>query len=150
MKGKELRELVNSGINPVVEFTEGIDELEMRWNHGMRGYVIGVSESDNADCVTIRIDEKEYTEYNKQMEIADWRKENGGEYIYKWSDLNKPNEHEGDYNFYESENEELYDIKIVDDDRVRIFNQYKSEIESDKMSYVEWLENKYMKYRILR
>jgi hypothetical protein len=29
---------------------------------------------------------------------------------------------------------------------VRIFNQYKSEIESDKISYVEWLENKYIKH----
>jgi hypothetical protein len=146
MTGKKLRELVNSGINPVIEFTNDIDGLESRWNHGMRGYVVGVSLPDEDKCIAIKIDEKEYTDYNKKMEIANWRKEYGGEYIYKWSDIHKPYEYEEDYIVYIEDDKELYNFKILDDDRVRIFNQYKSEIESDKISYVEWLENKYIKH----
>lgn len=141
MKGKELRELVNSGINPVVEFTDTIEELEMRWEKGMKGYVFGVSEVDKGGCVLIKIEEREFVDYNKLIEKSIWRKDIDGEYIYKWSEVHKPHQYYSDYEFYEEENKETYNIEIISDEKLKLFKQYSIE-KKDNMTYIEWLENK--------
>ena len=72
MTGKELRELVNKGMNPIVEFTESVEEIEERFDKGMRAYVTKVSYPDNSDCVEVEIitiNSKKYSGKYKEMGI---------------------------------------------------------------------------------
>lgn len=138
MTGKELKELVDSGIIPMVEFTDLIEDLELRFEEGMRAYVTKVNIVYNNE-VEILVEEKDLADYNKLLEKPIWRKETNGDYIYKFSELKNEN-FNGVVDFGEMLDEELCDCFVLDDEKIKLFNKYKFET-NNKISYMNWLED---------
>lgn len=140
MIGKELREMVSSGIDVIVEFTEQVEDMECRFEKGMRAYVTGVSLADSSNMVTVNFEEKEYREYNKGLEKSIWYNRQKNEYNLKWSEDEYNKNYEGKESLYEMENETIHNFFVVENESSKLFNQYLKE-NSDK-TYVQWLEEK--------
>jgi hypothetical protein len=139
MTGKELKSLVDAGITPVIEFTDAVEEFELRYEKGMKAYVTKVSAPDE-DEIEILAEEKDFSKYNKTLEKPIWRKEYNGEYIYKFSEL-PDKKFNGSETIYDMLNEDTYNFVVLEDDkRINLFKQYQSE--NINISYVQWLENK--------
>jgi hypothetical protein len=139
MLGKELKEIVDGGVNPVIEFNEYINDLEARFEEGMKAYITNVN-IVYEDEIEIIAEERDFAEYNKNIEKPIWRKEWNGEYIYKYSETDDAIRWNGTFKFYEMLNEELCNFSVVDDSSLKLFRMYQEN--NNGISYVKWLENK--------
>jgi len=139
MTGKELRELVNKGMNPIVEFTESVEEIEERFDKGMRAYVTKVSYPDNSDCVEVTFEERDFSEYNKNIEKPNWYNNDTEKYDLKFSETKNALNYKGVISFYEMENEELCNFQIVENKSLKLFSEYQNS--NEQILYVKWLEN---------
>jgi hypothetical protein len=147
MTGKELRELVGKGITPIVEFTECVEELEERFTQGMRAYVTSVTFPDNEGIVEITFEENNFTEYNENIEMPIWYNYKTGKFDLKYKDTIEFKNYKGIVKFYEEGNEEVCNFKIIENESLKLFNNYQAEKNSE-ITYIKWLENKVLKYEI--
>jgi len=145
MTGKELRKIINSGIIPLVEFTENINDMDCRFEKGMRAYITGVSEEDRSGCITVICEEKDLIDYNKKIETPDWFNPATENYDLKFSDTEWNKTYKGVVEYYEMEDEEICNFNIIDDGSLSLFNEYLKEYTG--LTYVEWLEDIILKFK---
>ena len=140
MKTNDLMELVNSGNHIVVEFNANVCDLEVRYEAGMRTRLIGAC-NDGSGCIIFKTDESDFSDYNKSIEQPVWFNSDTKQYDLKWSDMDS--EEDNNSEIYEDENAELYNFKIVDDHKLKVFIMYKES--NSELSYVTWLEEQLLK-----
>lgn len=145
MTGKDLREMVKKGINPIVEFNKYVEELETRLDEGMRAYITKVSQPDNSDCVEITFEEKDFTDYNKSIERPDWLNPKTNKYDLKFGETIQAKSYKGLVTFYEMENEEVCNFRVIEDDSLKLFHEYKNN--NNDIPYIKWLENTILELR---
>jgi hypothetical protein len=145
MIGKELRGMINKGIIPTVEFTKEIEDLECRFEKGMRSYVTNVSMVDKEGCVEVTFEEKDFSDYNKSIEKPDWYNEDTNKYDLKYSETKMASGYKGVVSFWEMEDDEIYNFVLIEDDSLKLFKEYQDN--NCEFSYVKWLEQELLKSR---
>jgi hypothetical protein len=71
MNFKDLHQLINDGVHPVVTGQKKVEDLENYLEPGMRARLIG-STLKHDDVVTLKLDFTEFDEYNKQFESSNY------------------------------------------------------------------------------
>jgi len=138
MISNELMEIINIGKCVPVEMLKTIEDCEMRYEEGMRAYIVKANE-DNGGCIIFQTEEREFAEYNKSVEKPIWFNSKSGTYDLKWSEL-EPHISEYDLQIWQDVDTEIYSFKILDDSKFKLFQQYKKE--NSELTYVQWLEEK--------
>jgi hypothetical protein len=134
----ELMKIINSGKVIPVEFNAYVEDLEIRYEKGMRAYIVKANE-DNGNCIIFKTEEREFADYNKELEQPIWRNDQTGLFELKWSEL-KSGIYDSDYEIWEDKDEELCNFEVIDSDKLTLYNQYKNE--NTALTYLQWLENK--------
>lgn len=138
--GKELREYCKGKEIPIV-FNNEIEQLEGRFETGMKAYITGVSEPDRDDLITINIEEKEFADFNKSMETPVWHNEKTSNFDLKYSESIYGEDWNGKDTIYDNENELSDNFTLLNNNKLQLYNQYLQE-KQDKETYIDWLENK--------
>lgn len=139
MTGRELLEAFKNGLRPVLGFTPDVNELEMQFEDGMRAKLIDIRIEDD-ECIKLVLDESKYRMTNELAEHPYYRKEVGGEFIHKYSEIHGRN---NVATIYDELDNELSNVFVVEDSSNRLYEAY---IESNTdISYVEWLEFELLK-----
>lgn len=138
MKGIDLIELCK-GTKIPIEFTEQIEELEIRFEEGMRAYLVGANEDD--DMVTLNVEEDDFAEYNKSIERPLWLDKDSREYNLRFSETNN-NHWNGKQTLFDNTGELCGNFKILENSKIRLFELYQVDHirEDTSLSYIEWLE----------
>lgn len=139
MKTNELMELVNNGKAIPIVFNETIEDIEGRYEKGMKAYVVSASKEYNDTTIVFKTEEREFADYNKSIEQPVWLNSKTGTYDLKWSELDQKTTN-ADYEIWEESNADIFNFTILDENKMGLFIQYKSE--NNQISYVQWLENK--------
>lgn len=144
MQIKELMDMVNSGVRPIVTFNKGINEFEVYFETGMRAQLIGVRPDGN-DSHVLSFSLKDFNEYNKQFETATY-----------YDDFGVPNQtateagcHPGDEDSLWLHLEDDIDFMSIDANpkTMYLYDDYCKN--PGGKSYVEWLEHKVLAQRVL-
>ena len=138
MKYSEFIKMIDNGLQPVIEFTKEIEELDLDIDAGMRCKVLSCSEPSKDDItVTLKCDLNEFRKYNEPFAKANFYDKNGNP-ILKWFDtLQYPKD--GIYNIYIDTTDEYELLFNVVEESIH----YRRYIESEsKLSYVNWLEKR--------
>ena len=138
MTGKELMSFCNGKIVPI-SFTERIENLDSRFENCMKAYIVGISLLDD-DEITIIVEERDFAEYNKSIEKPLWQNSETEKYDLKFSDSYYGERWTGTHTFYDCQDELCGNFTLIDEDRMRLFQQYQKE--KSKLTYVGWLEDK--------
>jgi hypothetical protein len=145
MKCSELREIINQGKPIIVEFTKSVEDIEERFDRGMRAYVTNIAKPDSYNCTEVFFEERDFSEYNKSLEKAGWRNPSTGAYDLKFSELSSSKDYSGCVSFYEMEDDELCNFFILEDSSMKLFTEFKES--KSKLNYVQWLESELIKSR---
>ena len=137
MKTNDVMELVNSSKVLPVEFNKCIEDCEMRYEEGMRTYIISASK-DDIDCIVFKTEERDFSEYNKSIEKPIWLNDKTGLYELKWSELDATYG-KTEYEIWEDVDSDIYNFKLIDNSKIELFNRYKES--GSELIYVLWLEN---------
>ena len=138
--GKKLREYCRGKAVPII-FGESIEQLEGRFERGMKAYITGISEPDIDDLITIKIEEREFTDFNKSIETPVWKNEKTEVYDLKYSEWEYNKDWKGKDEIYDNEEVLSDNFTLLDNDKVKLYNQYLEE-KQNNLTYIEWLENK--------
>lgn len=138
MKSKGIKELVDNGKIIPIEFTETVKDLEIRYDGGMKAYIVKAIQ-ENEDTIIFKTEERDFAEYNKSIERPVWMNNKSGQFELKWSELEQKIT-EFDFEIWEATNEETFNFKLLNEETYALYLQYKSE--ESNLSYVQWLENK--------
>lgn len=144
MKTKDLLNLIDNGVRPIIRFTNNILDIESA-DPNMIGRVIGYREIDvwerGTETVFIDIDLSEFIEQNKSIAKKSWLDDNSIENLTWFESRYYPkNNIEGICEMLRNkfEDSELSLIEVINDNKY--FNEFTSQ--SEFKSYVQFLENK--------
>lgn len=138
--GKQLLEMVSSGAKPVVEFTKECDRFDYEsFDTGMRARLTSVWTDVELDCLGCQFDIAEFEGFNKSVERPVWYGKNGE--MVTWSESPYYPE-DKKVTIYIGE-DECPGFEIIEESVA--FLDYK--MSGSKLSYVQWLEEQYLKNR---
>lgn len=143
MKIHEINKILENGIYPVVRFTKTVEDVESRFEEGMMAYLMNIGNDDGNELCELTFEEKDFAEYNKQLEKPVWCKDYGREYIYKFSEVNE--DWRGVDTYYEDTDGDVVNFELVNNKSLKLFEKYQqymnNDLEEIKMTYLQWLEN---------
>lgn len=135
MYGRDLLKLINSGIQPIIEFTEEAEFVEYDVDKDMQCKIVSCSEPDRHGTILLKCDLNGFEEYNKTFAKCNWFDENRNPRLTWFESGYYPKD--GIYKFYIDADYEITTFKIVEENK--LYNEYKQS-ETDK-TYVRWLES---------
>jgi hypothetical protein len=134
---ENLRNIISSGINPIIEFTELAEDLDTGINVGMRGKLESVSSKDVNDCYELTINCSDWYEYNYPLFTHDWLNKETGNFDLTAIEAGQyPKNHI--IKIYDIDEGEDHNIRLIEDNK---FYQEYLATKIDTESYVYWLEN---------
>lgn len=134
MELTELRDMLKSGIRPIIQFTSETEKYDYDPDVGMRARVISCSEPDRDGCLTIVINMAEFVDYNKQIAPHNWFDKDNNPTL-TWFDMSYyPSDHI--YDFCWEEKLGLSIFEFVEESP--LYEEYKKSGTTE--SYVLWLE----------
>lgn len=135
MNYEDLKKLVGSGKRPLVCFTKKVEMEDTQFEEGMLAEIVEISVDTtySKDICEITFSEKNYQEYNKNLEKSIWYNPKNEKFDLKFSQVHKRE-------IIASINDESEDIKsfVLKDGNMDIFKEYISS--KTDLTYVEWLE----------
>jgi hypothetical protein len=136
MLGKELANMVTDGVRPVVTFNKKVENKEGYFEAGMRGRLTAIRGLRD-DVFELIVDVREFDEYNKQFETANYFDKSG-----------KPTLTAREAGFYSADGHlEVYTdtelevdfLEIEEPSRLQVYQDYVKS--GEKVAYVQWLES---------
>lgn len=143
MKGIEILNLLEKGVHPIVRFNEVVEDLELQFDRNQMGRIVNAFKNKYGE-IEIAISEKEYGEYNKSIEQANWPslKDFNASPTLRYSDEHTRKEIE---TLCYCENDEIHEFSIVEDCYQELLDEYLAS-KSD-LSYLDWLQEKILELR---
>lgn len=134
MNGRELSQMVQDGIHPVVFFKKDIADQEGYLENGMRGRIIGSKPGHDGCCVFI-VDLGDFDTFNRNFESN------------KYYDKNQvPCLTAREAGFYKQQEQvwvdvsaEIQSFEVENTERLALYLRFKSDRSGD--TYVQWLED---------
>lgn len=152
MDAAAMRDLVQSGIHPVVEFLSEIEHQEGYAEKGMRGRLISAGE--DFGMVVLTVDVGEFADFNRSLESANhydkdgvprltareagMYPESGHERVYLASDQASGIDESFDESFDEV-------FRVLDAEALALYQEYQRL--GSELSYIAWLEQQVLKLR---
>ena len=144
MIGKELIELFNKGLRPLVKFTKEVEDLDLQFEEGMLAKIVDIKKSNCGDLYDIVFDEKEFNKYNIDLEKPCCANKYTFTYDSKWSEIKKRYDR---VTISIDVDDEVCNFEIIDDAYAELVREF-LDSETD-LTYVEWLQEKLLELRAL-
>lgn len=143
MKGIDILKLIEKGIHPIIKFNEEVEDLELQFDRNHMGRVINAFKNKFGE-IEIVISEKEYNEYNKNIEQANWpsKKDYNASPTLKYSDEHTRKEIE---TLCYCIDDEIKEFSLVEDCYKELLDEYLSS--NSELSYLDWLQEKILELR---
>ncbi len=130
----DILDLLRAGTGIDVEFTEGINDLEVYAEPGMRATLLsGVDQGD--DCTKVRVSFAKFDEFNKAFESANYFDKSGSAVLT----ARQANQYDVEDDIYFTATAPVTEFVILDSRSATLMARYKAEATSG-LSYVAWLE----------
>lgn len=133
MLGRELKELLNNGLKPIIEVVDeeyATEDLDYK----MRVEILSYSDTDEDGVFTIICDLKSHKEYNKQFAKASYYDKQGNPTLTWFETSFYPKDEK--YEIYIDMDHET-GLEIVNENKY--YKQYKAS--KSNLNYIAWLEN---------
>jgi hypothetical protein len=135
VKAKDLKAIVDQGIHAVIEFTEGVNDLEVDPDVRMRCKVLRIDDFHDSG-LRLMCDFTEFDQYNRAFAKSNYFDKQGNP-TQTWMQQEKyTRETLQAYTLYAGPDDDI--CVIVDDKYARFWKLYQKE--NTKESYVSWLE----------
>jgi hypothetical protein len=136
LTAREVKRIIDSGIKPIIEFTEKAQLHDLDPDVGMRCELISCSNVDENDCIWFTCDFKGWKDYNKQFAKPVWYDKSHNPTLTWFESGYYPED--GKYEICQDADYELDVFTIV-----KTSKYYKTYLESGSLlSYITWLEKK--------
>jgi hypothetical protein len=148
---RQLVEMVNEGVAPVVQFTKEISELEGYFDQHMRAKVISAYQNVSEDSFTVVFDVNGFNDYNLKFEVANYYgvKEGDPRITATQAGFNPLTRKggNGSESYYFAANDPTVYFTLIDQGDDGLFSEFSERADSSE-SYIQWLEKQLIAARI--